>query len=77
MDGERNSAPRLFTAEEIACAARRPSAVSDWLKERRREEIRSMSPAERAADFHAHQRVLARFLEAGNQYRTRQAKTEK
>ena len=56
---------------------RRPSAVSDWLKERRREVTRSMTPAERAADFHAHQRVLARFLEAGNQYRVRQTKTMK
>ena len=77
MSSERRSAPRLFTAEEIASAARRPSAVSDWLKERRREATRSMSPAERAADFHAHQRLLAKFLEAGNQYRAWQAKTKK
>ena len=77
MSSQRKSAPRLFTAEEIASAVRRPSAVSDWLRERRREETRSMSPAERAADFHAHQRMLARFLEAGDQYRVWQAKTEK
>lgn len=77
MSSERKSAPRLFTAQEIASAVRRPSAVSDGLKERRREVTRSMTPAERAADFHAHQRVLARFLEAGNQYRARQTKTMK
>lgn len=74
MSSERNSARRLFTAEEIGSAARRPGAVSDWLKERRREETRRLGPAERAADFHAHQRVLARFVEAGDRYRAWHAK---
>lgn len=77
MSGERKLAPRLFTEEEIASAVRRPSAVSDWLTERRQETSRSMSPAERAADFYAHQRMLARFLEAGDQYRAWQAKNKK
>ena len=33
-----------------------------------------MSRAERAEDFRAHQRMLARFLEAGKQFRAQRAK---
>ena len=33
-----------------------------------------MSPEERAEEFQAHQRVLARFLEAGQWYRAQQVK---
>ena len=74
MRSDRNSTPRLFTPEEIGSAVRQPSAVSDWLHERRREETRRMSPAERAEEFRAHQRMLARFLEAGTQFRAQRAK---
>jgi hypothetical protein len=68
------SVPHVFTEEEIASAVRQPSGVSEWLRERRREEIRRMSPEERAEEFQAHQRVLARFLEAGQWYRAQQVK---
>lgn len=71
---EKRSIPHIFTEEEISSAVRQPSALSEWLKERRRNEIRGMSPAERAEDFQAHQRILARFLEAGRQHRARLVK---
>jgi hypothetical protein len=53
---------------------RQPSAVDDWFYERRREEIRRVSSVERAEDFRAHQRMLARFLEAGKQFRAQRTK---
>ena len=68
------SGPHVFTEDEIASAVRQPSALSEWLRERRREEIRRMSPTERAEEFQAHQRMLARFLQAGQQYRAQQVK---
>ncbi len=36
--------------------------------------IRRVSSVERAEDFRAHQRMLARFLEAGKQFRAQRTK---
>ena len=70
MSAEHTSRPRLriFTEQQIASAKRQPS-VMEMLKEKHREAIRRMTPADRAAAFKNHNELMALAFAAGERLR--------